>query len=105
MTSAAEAARYLDRHLRALPGVAVEERAGTVRYLRDGRAFAVVRALSRRVDIGFNKIGKARSKRILHARTGRLPFVAYRVVVEAPGDVDAELLAWLRESHDLAGEA
>lgn len=75
----------------------------TRRYHKGERLFAVTRPLARRVDVGFHKLGRARSKRILHAR-GRLPFVPYLVEIESPGDVDHELLAWLRESYDLAGE-
>lgn len=82
--------------------VASEWKAGGVRYARGDRLFAIVRPLARRVDVGFFKFGRARSKRILHAK-GKLPFVPYRVEVEAPGDVDTELRAWLRESYESAG--
>lgn len=94
------AAAVLDARLRAFGSdVEVAERAGTRRYHRGDRLFAVVKPMATRVDVGFFKLGRARSKRILHAR-GALPFVPYRVVVEAPGDVDSELLAWLRESYE-----
>lgn len=83
--------------------VASEWKSGTVRYTRGSRHFCVVKPMSRRVDVGFMKLGRARSKRILHAR-GKLPFVPYRVEVEAPGDIDSELRAWLKESYELAGE-
>ena len=97
------AATELDRRLRALgKDITIAERAGTWRYHRGERLFAVVKPIRTRVDVGFYKLGRARSKRILHAR-GRLPFVPYRVEVEAPGDVDRELLAWLQESYDIAG--
>lgn len=62
-----------------------------------------MKPLARRCDVGFFKLGRARSKRILSAK-GRLPFVPYLVEVEAPGDLDSELRAWLKESHDLAVE-
>lgn len=92
----------LDERLLALgPDVVVEAASGTRRYRRGGRLFCVVRALRSRVDVGFHKLGRARSRRVLHAR-GRLPFVPYLVTVESPGDVDRELLAWLGESYDLA---
>lgn len=99
------AASALDARLRAMGSdVAVAERAGTRRYHRGERLFAVLRPFARRVDVGFFKLGRARSKRILHA-AGTLPFVPYRVEVEAPGDIDSELLAWLRESYETAGES
>lgn len=98
---ARSAAGLVDAHLRALgPDVTVEVRASSRRYLRAGRVFAVVRPLARRVDVGFTKLGRARSQRILDARAARLPFVRHRVVVEAPGDLDAELRAWLAESYE-----
>lgn len=83
--------------------VALEHKAGQMRYARNGRLFCILKPMARRVDVGFMKFGRARSKRILHAR-GKLPFVPYRVEVEAPGDIDSELRAWLKESYELAGE-
>jgi hypothetical protein len=104
VTFAREAARVLLERLEALgPDVVVAVASGTRRYHRGERLFAVARPLARRVDVGFFKLGRARSKRILGAR-GRLPFVPYLVPIEAPGDLDGELLAWLRESYDLAAE-
>ena len=85
------------------PDVASDWKAGGTRYQRGEKLFAIVKPMARRVDVGFFKLGRARSKRILHAR-GKLPFVPYRVEVEAPGDVDSELRAWLKESYDLAAE-
>lgn len=81
--------------------VTLDHKAGQIRYHRDGHLFCILKPLARRCDVGFHKLGRARSKRILSAR-GRLPFVPYLVEVEAPGDVDTELRAWLREAYDLA---
>lgn len=98
-----DAVALLDRHLASLGGdVAREERSGLVRYRRGDVVFAVLRPTARAVHVGFARLGRARSKRILSARTGRVPGVPYRVVVEAPGDVDTELLAWLAESYEVA---
>lgn len=83
--------------------VALEHKAGQMRYLRNGHLFCILKPMARRVDIGLFKLGRARSKRIASAK-GRLPFVPYLVEVEAPGDVDTELRAWLKESYELAGE-
>lgn len=102
---ATEAAAFLHTSLAGLgEDVAVDHKAGQMRYLRGGRLFCILKPLARRCDVGFFKFGRARSKRILSAK-GRLPFVPYLVEVEAPGDLDSELRAWLRESYDLAGEA
>lgn len=101
MTAAAEAFELLHRRLAAFgPDVTVEDRAGTRRYHRAGEPFCILRPLATRIDVGFRRLGRARSKRILDARTARLPLLPYRVVVEAPGDVDTELLTWLRESYE-----
>lgn len=122
--SARAAAATLRAHLLAMgPDVAVRDAAGTARFERGGRLFCLLRPLARRVDVGFTKLGRAagaprraedadapagassaRSPRILDARAARLPFVRHRVVVEAPGDLDAELRAWLREAYELAAE-
>jgi hypothetical protein len=99
------AAQVLDRALRRFgPDVAVETRAGLVRYAREGTPFAVVRPLARRVDVAFRKVGRADHKRILDARAARLPFLPHRVVLEAPGDLDHQLLSWLRESYEWSQE-
>lgn len=74
-------------------------KASTIRYARGGELFAVVKPLARRVDVGFWKLGRARNKRILDAR-GKLSFAPYLVEVEAAGDIDSELRAWLRESYE-----
>lgn len=101
MTAADEARALLHRHLVAFGrDVRHEARAGTLRYHRGDRPFALLRPLRTRVDVAFLRLGRARSKRILDARAAGLPFLPYRVVVEAPGDVDTELLTWLRESYE-----
>jgi hypothetical protein len=101
---ALEAAAALHHHLLSFgPDIAVEHRAAQMRYHHAERLFCIVKPLARRVDVGFHKFGRARSKRILSAK-GRLPFVPYLVEVEAPGDVDTELRAWLRESYEIARE-
>lgn len=101
---ALEAAAVLHHVLLSFgPDITSEWKAGGTRYARGEKVFAIVKPLARRCDVGFFKFGRARSKRILSAK-GRLPFVPYLVEVEAPGDLDSELRAWLGESYDLAGE-
>ena len=101
---ATQAAAMLHAHLVSLGAdVSLEDKAGQLRYVRAGNLFCILKPTSKLVHVGFYKLGKARSKRILHAK-GKLPFVPYRVEVEAPGDLDTELLAWLKESYDLAPE-
>lgn len=101
MAPASDAARLLhEALLRFGPDVTLEEHAGLRRYLRGGRLFAAARPMATRVDVGFSRLGKARSKRILDGTVARLGGVRHRVVVEAPGDVDTELMSWLRESYE-----
>lgn len=107
MSDAAAARDLLHRRLLAMgPDVAHEARGGLLRYGRvraadgAGRLFCLLRPLATRVDVAFARLGRARSGRILDAKAARLPFLPYRVVVEAPGDVDTELLSWLRESYE-----
>ena len=101
---AIESAALLHHLLLALGAdVASEWKAGGVRYTRAGRLFCIVKPLAARVDLAFMKFGRARNKRILSAK-GRMPFLPYLVEIEAPGDVDTEVRAWLRESYDMAGE-
>lgn len=105
LRSAVEAAASLRSRLLSLGAdVTCEERAGTQRYSRNGTLFALLRPLATRVDVGFSKLGRARSTRILDAKSAGLPFVRHRVIVEAPGDIDTELLSWLKEGYEGAGE-
>ena len=83
--------------------VTSEWRAGSTRYARGGAVFAVAKPFARRCDVAFRRFSRARSKRVLSAK-GRLPFLPYLVEMEAPGDLDTELRAWLRESYEIAGE-
>jgi hypothetical protein len=102
--------------------VTSEWRAGAVRYSRrpsqmarhlsgrtetdeepSGVPFVIVKPFARRADVGFTKLGRARATRILAAK-GRLPFVRHLVEVEALGDIDRELRAWLREAYETAAE-
>lgn len=100
---AARAAAILDATLRAYgDDVRVETRAGIVRYLRGEAPFALARPLRSRLDVAFRKVGRADHKRILDARAARLPLLPHRVVVEAPGELDSQLLHWLRESYEWA---
>lgn len=109
MPDGPQAARALDAALRAFgPDVAAAEEAGFTKYRRGEGAyapvFAVVRVLKSRADVAFRRWSRARSKRVLDARSSGMPHLPYRVVLEAPGDLDAELLSWLRESYEISAE-
>lgn len=105
VTAARDALAILERRIERLgPDVARDATAARIVYRRGDEPFAVLRGTPRVVHVGFTRLGRARSTRILDARTAGLPFVRHRVVVEAPGDVDSTLLAWLDESYANAGE-
>jgi hypothetical protein len=123
VTDAEDAARVLDALLRGYgTDVAVQDEGGFRKYgrvcaaaspsslrsvgsrrgdARLGVPFAVVRVLTSRVDVAFRRWSRARSKRVLDARAAGMPHLPYRVIVEAPGDLDTELRAWLRESYEI----
>lgn len=110
MSDARDAAAVLDALLRSFGAdVAVADEAGFRKYRRGdsrfGAPFAVVRVLKSRVDVAFRRFSRARSKRVLDARAAGMPHLPYRVIVEAPGDLDSELRAWLRESYEISVEA
>lgn len=103
------ALRVLRGHLLSF-GADVQEvdEAGLLKYRRGharlGPVFCVVRVRTRGLDVAFRRFSRARSKRVLDAKAAGLPHLPYRVVVEAAGDVDAELLSWVRESYEISGE-
>lgn len=68
--------------------------------LRRSKQFALVQpSTGTRVDVGINLKGKAPGGR-LEASGSFNSMVSHRVRVEKAGDVDAELVAWLREAYN-----
>lgn len=71
--------------------------------LRRNKQFALVQPSTKtRVDLGINLKGQAPAGR-LEASGSFNAMVSHRVRLEKPGEVDAEVTAWLREAYDAAG--
>lgn len=70
--------------------------------LRRSKQFALVQPTTKtRVDVGLCLKGTAAGPR-LEAAGSFNAMVSHRVRLEKPADVDAELVAWLRQAYDLA---
>jgi len=70
--------------------------------LRRKKQFAMVGpATKTQVEIGLNAKGLAGGDRLVEQRPGGM--CQYKVRVGAPGEVDAELTAWIRAAYDAAG--
>jgi len=70
--------------------------------LRRRKQFATIGpATKTRVEVGLNMKGVDPTDRLLALPPGRM--CQYRVDVTDPGQVDGELLAWVREAYDQSG--
>lgn len=70
--------------------------------LRRKRQFAMVGpATKTQVEIGINAKGLAGGERLVELPPGGM--CPYKVRIATPGEVDAELTAWLRTAYDAAG--
>ena len=70
--------------------------------LRRGKQFAIIQPSTRdRVDLGLNLKGVEPGDR-LEASGSFNAMVSHRVRLSSPGDVDTELLGWLRQAYDAA---
>ncbi|REJ73356.1 MAG: DUF4287 domain-containing protein [Acidobacteria bacterium] len=71
--------------------------------LRRKKQFALVQPSTKtRVDVGIQLPGVAAGKR-LEASGSFNSMVSHRVRLAAPGDVDEELIGWLRQAYEAAG--
>ena len=71
--------------------------------LRRKKQFALVQPSTKaRMDLGINLKGKAPSGR-LEASGSFNAMVSHRVCIESVKDVDAQVIAWLKEAFDAAG--
>jgi hypothetical protein len=70
--------------------------------LRRKKQFAMVGpATNTRVEVGLNMKGVPGTDRLLELPPGGM--CQYKVKLTQPGDVDAELLGWIRQAYDSAG--
>ncbi len=94
----------LDAVLAALPAlgpVTVAARKTCVSLVSPGRTFAAVQATTKsRVDLGLRLGGVAPRGRLLAAGNLNVGGMNLRIVLTGPGDVDDEVLGWLRRAYD-----
>ncbi len=72
-----------------------------ISLVRDGKKFAIVQVTSERFDVGIKLKGTAPAGRLTPAGSWNA-MVTHRVAVTDPGDVDPELLRWLRSAYERA---
>ena len=85
--------------LPALGPVTVQARTTIVSLVTPRRTFAVVQARTKsRVDLGFRLDDERPGGRLLAARD--LGAATVRIPLTSPGDVDEEVLGWLRRAYD-----
>jgi hypothetical protein len=70
-----------------------------ISLVRNGKKFAIVKVTSERFDIGIKLPGTAPAGRLTAAGSWNA-MVTHRVAVRNPGDVDTELLRWMRSAYD-----
>jgi len=71
--------------------------------LRDGKKFAIVQVTADRMDVGI-KLRVAEATDRLEPSGAWNAMVTHRVRINAPEQVDKELLAWLRGAYDQSGK-
>jgi hypothetical protein len=69
-----------------------------ISLVRDGKKFAIVKVTSERFDVGIKLKGTAPAGRLTTAGSWNA-MVTHRVTVGDPGDVDPELIEWLRSAY------
>ena len=84
-------------------GVDISPAASYLSLVRDGKKFAIVQVGADRLDIGVKLKGKPATGRFEEAGTWN-NMVTHRVRITEPKQVDAEVIAWLREAHAQAGD-
>lgn len=94
----------LDAVLAALPPlgpVTVQARKTCVSLVSPRRTFAAVEATTKsRVDLGLRLAGVAPEGRLLAAKNLNVGSMNLRIALTGPGQVDEEVLGWLRRAYD-----
>jgi hypothetical protein len=83
------------------PDVTVSPTDSYISILRKGRKFSIVQVTSDRLDIGIKLKGAPAKGRFQESGTWS-SMVTHRVRVDDPRQIDAEVLAWLRQAYDKA---
>lgn len=82
-------------------GVSAQPARSYISLLRDGKKFAIVQVTSERFDVGIKLKGTASTERLTPAGSWNA-MVTHRVAVKSPGDVDPELIRWMRSAYEAA---
>jgi Family of unknown function (DUF5990)/Domain of unknown function (DUF5655) len=94
----------LDAVLAALPAlgpVTVQARKTIVSLVSPSRTFAAVQATTKsRVDLGLRLVDTGPAGRLLAAKNLNVGAVNLMVALTGPGEVDEEVLGWLRRAYD-----
>jgi hypothetical protein len=94
----------LDAVLAALPGlgpVTVQARKTCVSLVSPRRTFAAVEATTKsRVDLGLRLVDAKSAGRLLTAKNLNVGSMNVRIALTSPGEVDEEVLGWLRRAYD-----
>jgi len=83
------------------PDVTVSPTGSYISILRKGRKFSIVKVTSDRLDIGV-KLKGTPSRGRLEESGSWSNMVTHRVRVDDPRQIDAEVVAWLRQAYDRA---
>ena len=79
----------------------VQARKTVVSLVSPRRTFAAVQATTKsRVDLGLRLDGVEPAGRVLPARNIASGTINLRIALSEPGDVDDEVLGWLRRAYD-----
>ena len=84
------------------PDVTVSPTKSYISILRKGRKFSIVQVTSERLDIGIKLKGTPSKGRFQESGSWSA-MVTHRVRVDDPRQIDAEVMAWLRQAYDRAG--
>jgi hypothetical protein len=79
--------------------VSVQPAKSYISLVRDRKKFAIVQVTSERFDVGIKLKGAAPTGRLTPAGSWNA-IITHRVAVKNPGDVDPELIRWLRSAYE-----
>jgi hypothetical protein len=81
------------------PEVSAQATNAYISVLRGQKKFAILQVTADRLDVGVKLKGHDPTARLRRAGTWNA-MVTHRVAINAPGQVDAELMGWLRMAYD-----
>ncbi len=76
-------------------------RSTDISILRKDKKFAIVQVSAKRFDVGIKLSGAPSEGRFAESGTWNA-MVTHRVGIDAPDQIDAELIGWLRQAYDKA---